>query len=164
MLPAVKILKTNNWLQRLVKTVWFWLPRLKSWDIVYTVHGIFLNCLAFLAPDKSFVCGSVLYINNKSFISSTCIPWRRSSSHRLLSEFWNKLWTFLRKRVVFSRNNSFKCRVMSAALWGSFVLSPRTSAYAKGKKRLDKSLLQAFTAITVTSFCPGAGPQGKSSE
>ena len=30
--------------------------------------------------------------------------------------------------------------------------------------RLDKSLLQAFTEMMVTSSCPGAGPQGESSE
>ena len=38
------------------------------------------------------------------------------------------------------------------------LLTPRV------KKWLDKSLLQAFTGRMVTSSCPGAGPQGESSE
>lgn len=34
---------------------------------------------------------------------ATWIPWRRTSLQRLLSEFWKKLWTFLRNQIVFSR-------------------------------------------------------------
>ena len=54
---------------------------------------------------------------------------------------------------------------MSASLQiCAFCLGPVLLLTPRAKKWLDKSLLQAFTGRMVTSSCPGAGPQGESSE